>query len=154
MDAGALCDRFHALLSEAVTLYDDALPVLTALSGRFSLGIASNALSRYQRARVAALGIPMDRVFLSEEMGCVKPAPAFFLRAAQTAGVPPQDCLMVGDSLTSDIAGAVGAGMRACWLNRTGRPLDGSCAPDYTIDSLWELLNLDIIKEEICHDRL
>ena len=148
MEADALYERFNAFMADAVTLYDDALPVLSALQSRFTIGSASNALASSLRARVAAMGIPIEHVFLSEEMGCVKPARAFFEGAARAAGVAPGDCLMVGDSLTSDIAGAAGAGMRTCWINRTGRPLTGGCTPDYIITSLSELMDLDIIKGE------
>lgn len=46
----------------------------------------------------------------------------------------------VGDSLTSDIAGASNAGLGAAvWLNRTGAVLADGVRPDYEIALLTEL---------------
>ena len=134
-----LGSRFTALMADEVTLYDDALPVLRALHGRYVLCAASNALIESQRPRLQGLAEWIDHVFLSEEMGLVKPDPAFFARAAREVGQAPGDCLMVGDSLTSDIAGAAAAGMRTCWLNRKGRENPGPVRPDFVIRSLHEL---------------
>jgi len=51
--------------------------------------------------------------------------------------------LMVGDSLSSDIQGAVNFGIDSCWLNESGRPApqDGP-RPTYWISSLAELRNI------------
>jgi HAD-hyrolase-like len=46
----------------------------------------------------------------------------------------------VGDSLATDVAGAVAVGIRSVWLNRTGRQLAPSDPrPDSEITSLREL---------------
>lgn len=107
-DENALYELFGRYLGEAVTLYDDVLPVLKMLKGYFVLCAASNALSDCQRPRLRAMGIRFDHIFLSEEMGTIKPAQAFFRKAAQAAGCETAECMMVGDSLSSDIAGAKG----------------------------------------------
>ena len=60
-----------------------------------------------------------------------KPAPALFLEAAASLGLPPADVLMVGDDVDSDVNGALAAGLGAV-LVRTGkyRPGDeGRIAP-------------------------
>ena len=77
-DENALYELFGRYLGEAVTLYDDVLPVLKMLKGYFVLCAASNALSDCQRPRLRAMGIRFDHIFLSEEMGTIKPAQAFF----------------------------------------------------------------------------
>lgn len=143
----ALGRRFAALMAEAVTLYDDALPALRALHGRFALCAASNALTESQRPRLRSLEGLLDHVFLSEEMGLVKPDPAFFAHAARAAGARPDECLMVGDSLVSDIAGAASAGMHTCWLNRAGRALSGGTLPESEVRSLRELVNLPLLSD-------
>ena len=154
----ALGRRFAALMAEAVTLYDDALPALCALHGRFVLCAASNALTESQRPRLRSLEGLLDHVFLSEEMGLVKPDPAFFAHAARAAGARPDECLMVGDSLVSDIAGAASAGMHTCWLNRAGRAPSSGVLPEGEIRSLRELVNLPLLSDSknggTCHDRL
>lgn len=146
MEVDALRVRFGELMGQAVTLYDDALPALSALKGRFVLAVASNAIAASQRARVRSAGLPVEHQFFSEEMGCIKPMPQFFEKAVRDMGLAPQECLMVGDSLGSDVAGAAAVGMKTCWLNRGVILSRGTATPDYTIQSLHQLLDLDILK--------
>lgn len=48
----------------------------------------------------------------------------------------------MGDSLTNDVAGAQGAGVRPVWLNRDGRENATGVQPDFEITSLTELLGI------------
>ena len=153
-DENALYELFGRYLGEAVTLYDDVLPVLKMLKGCFVLCAASNALSDCQRPRLRAMGIRFDHIFLSEEMGTIKPAQAFFRKAAQAAGCETAECMMVGDSLSSDIAGAQKAGMKTCWINRVGRALSGEIQPDAVIQNLHQLLEIKEIREGFQNDRI
>ena len=45
-----------------------------------------------------------------------KPDPAIYQPALASLGVPTHRVLAVGDSLRTDIAGAVSAGLAACWV--------------------------------------
>jgi len=47
--------------------------------------------------------------------------------------------LMVGDSLTSDIAAGNNAGFATCWFNRHGTEVPAS-APTMTVGALHEIL--------------
>jgi FMN phosphatase YigB (HAD superfamily) len=51
-------------------------------------------------------------VVSSADTGFRKPHPAMFLRAAAAAGVPPQACLMIGNSEDNDILPACSLGIR------------------------------------------
>ena len=153
-DENALYELFVQYLGEAVTLYDDVLPVLKMLKECFVLCAASNALSDCQRPRLRAMGIRFDHIFLSEEMGTIKPAQAFFRKAAQAAGCETAECMMVGDSPSSDIAGAQKAGMKTCWINRAGRALSGGIQPDAVIQNLHQLLEIKEIREGLQNDRI
>ena len=81
------------------------------------------------------------RVYISEDIGVIKPLSAFFSRILDDLGARPGQCLMIGDSLESDVAGAKGAGIDSCWLNADGRPC-GNVRPDYIVRGLGELLPL------------
>lgn len=141
MQPDALYERFIQLMSGAATLYDDVLPVLQALSKRYTLCIATNAIQRIQLTRLDCLKPYISHIFCSEAMGMVKPMRGYFDEICRITGVPAANCLMVGDSLSSDIAGAAGAGMRSCWVNRAGRTNKAGILPDYTITTLTELLH-------------
>ena len=45
-----------------------------------------------------------------------KPDPAIYQPVLQELGLPPDQVLAVGDSLRTDIAGATGVGLAACWV--------------------------------------
>jgi HAD superfamily hydrolase (TIGR01459 family) len=45
-----------------------------------------------------------------------KPDPAIYQPVLQQLGLPPEEVLAVGDSLRTDIAGAVGVDLAACWV--------------------------------------
>ncbi len=103
-------------------LYDDVHDVLPALAARgLELGVISNshrsleaftahfALDRYVRTHVSA-----------HPARYMKPHPSIFEAALTAAGVSAGEALMVGDSLSHDVHGALGAGLRAVWLRRSG----------------------------------
>jgi putative hydrolase of the HAD superfamily len=50
----------------------------------------------------------------------MKPHPSIFEAALASAGVAAPEAVMVGDSLKADVHGALGAGLRAVWLRRSG----------------------------------
>ena len=55
-------------------------------------------------------------------------------------GNPPKaEVLMIGDSLSSDIAAGVGFGVDTCWFNPAGITLDGGPQPTFTVADLSEI---------------
>ncbi len=71
-----------------------------------------------------------------------KPAVPFFMAAVERLRLPPNEIVMVGDDIVTDIAGAQQAGLKSL-LVRTGkfRPsdLEGSITPDAVLNSVREL---------------
>lgn len=67
----------------------------------------------------------VDDLFVSAELGLTKPDPAAFQAVLDACGAEAAETVMVGDSLASDVEGALAAGIRAVWLNR-----HGTAAPD------------------------
>mmetsp|Transcript_8775 Transcript_8775/g.10040 ORF Transcript_8775/g.10040 Transcript_8775/m.10040 type:complete len:232 (-) Transcript_8775:2720-3415(-) len=54
----------------------------------------------------------------AETAGAAKPNELPFLQVLDLTGASAEEVVHVGDSLTSDVTGAVNAGMRAVWVNR------------------------------------
>ncbi len=72
-----------------------------------------------------------------------KPDRAIFNLALERVGATAQEAMHVGGSLSSDVAGALGAGLTAVWLNRSGESRDKiQPEPHYEINSLAELPGL------------
>ena len=78
--------------------------------------------------------------FISEEIGCQKPQAAFFDYVREH--IPDWDAdstLVVGDSLSSDIQGAIDYNLDSCWYNPNYAPYTLSQACTYEIHSFDEL---------------
>lgn len=121
---------------------DGATKILSQLSGVLPLAVITNGPGDIQRDKLALAGFqPYFALFLSsQEFGAGKPDPRIFQHAVEKLGVLTDAAIHVGDSLSTDIAGANAAGVTSVWLNRKGlmrTPLDP--VPDYEISSLSQL---------------
>lgn len=134
--------QFLKMLERPAILCEGAEQVLSALAGKYVIGIATNAISVLQRPRLQSVAKWVNRVYISEEVGFIKPLPQFFVHILEDLGVKKEDCLMVGDSLSSDVAGANASGIDSCWLNRKGRENKSKHVPTYEIHRLTDLLGL------------
>ncbi|MFP5379678.1 MAG: HAD family hydrolase [Vicinamibacteria bacterium] len=103
-------------------MYDDVGPVLRELAARaLTLGVISNSHRSLDafKDHFALNGI-IHAAVSSAVHGYMKPHPSIFERALADAGVRASEAVMVGDSLKADVEGALGAGMRAVLLRRSG----------------------------------
>jgi len=82
--------------------------------------VVTNNTVQEQVEKIAFLGLEaaVDLLVTSEEVGVAKPDPRIFRTALERAGVAPTESVMVGDSWSSDIEGALSADLRAVWFNR------------------------------------
>ena len=62
---------------------------------------------------------------ISEEVGHAKPHPAMLYRALEMADCAPQDAIVMGDSVTADIAAANAAGMESILFTEGQEPPQG-----------------------------
>ena len=107
----------------------EALAVFTRLSERYETCIATNGLTVMQTARLKEFLPHAAAVFISQEVGSVKPDKAFFTGMLSRLNASPSRCLFVGDSLSSDVAGCATVGMDCLWFNRSRRALPPGYAP-------------------------
>jgi HAD superfamily hydrolase (TIGR01549 family) len=135
-------DRYNAYRVKYFTLFPGAVDVLRALRERgMRLGIVTNGLSETHREKIALLQISeyFDAIFLSDEVGMVKPDPLLFAHACRTLGGAPARAAMVGDRYDRDIRGALEAGLFAIWLNVRDEELPpGAQPPDATCATIAE----------------
>ena len=140
--ADRLAHRFDQLRIERVELFPDALPVLTALHGRYRMAIITNGFAETHDQKIARLELErfFDKVVLAGELEMAKPDPAVFHHAMTLLEVTAADSVMVGDRYDRDIEGAHAAGMRAIWLRCRGEQVPaGARQPEATIDSIGQL---------------
>ena len=139
-------ERFLYHLSRQGKLFDGAYAVLCALSkkkgGRYEIAVGTNGLSCIQEGRLQGIKGLVEEIFVSQALNAIKPLPAFFHGILKKLNASADECLMIGDSLSSDIAGANAVGMDACWFNPKGAALTGNAIPKYQITRLEELLTI------------
>jgi HAD superfamily hydrolase (TIGR01549 family) len=138
---GEVARRFGGFRAD--DLYPDALPALAALAAAgFGVAVMGNQPAS-RSAELRALGVEVDVLAMSEEIGASKPAPAFFAAVLERLGRPqPGMVAYVGDRVDNDVVPAAGAGMRAVWLRRGpwGRlQTDPGGAAHLVVDTLGEL---------------
>ena len=110
--------------------------------GTYKIVIATNGITPIQRGRLHRFKNLVHGVYISEELGFIKPLPPFFLKILQDVDVPIEKCLMIGDSLFSDVTGAKAVGMDCCWYNPDAIKNTTTIKPDYEIRSLEQLLDI------------
>ena len=142
------------------SLFHSAIPIkgaydlLDYLKGKYTLCVASNGphdqqLNRLEKAGMLSL---FSEVFTSGKIGFSKPSEEFFEYCMNTlihreelrqhGEILPSEVMMVGDSLTSDMEGAIKSGMKTCFFDRK-KSGKGSALPiDHTIHDLQELRDI------------
>lgn len=102
--------------------FDDVAPTLEVLSRLgVSIAILTNGDRDQQLAKASTLGLPENvRVIVPADVGAAKPAAEAFIGACDAVGWEPHRVVYVGDNAEVDARGSRAAGLRACWLNRTG----------------------------------
>ncbi len=144
-DPVVMAEHFVWALGNFGELYDGAVEVLAACASRASLALITNGLSDVQRARLSRLGIAdyFDAIVISSEVGVTKPRPDIVeLAFAQLGGPDKRGAVMVGDSLTSDIAGGRNFGIDTCWYNPHGNRAEPGTEPTHEVGALHELTDL------------
>lgn len=108
--------RQHAVL------FPNTAETVRELAKHYQLGIISNGSRDVQHGMIGRFGLsgelPKERIFTSKKGEYRKPDPAIFLHALKSTSTSPPEAVMVGDSWTNDIAGALKCGMNAIWINR------------------------------------
>ncbi len=90
------------------------------------IAIVTNNIQSEQVAKLRRLNLEpfVDALVVSEAVGVSKPDAGIFSHALREVGAAAEAAVMLGDSWSADIEGAIGAGMRAVWFNprRGARP--------------------------------
>ena len=132
-------ERYAEGLRQSAVLMPRAMELLDALKGKYPLYGVTNGVVTTQTPRLAKSRLDQyfDHVFISEAMGCKKPEKEFFDKVFDAIGNPDRSrCIILGDSLTSDMQGGRNAGIATCFFGAdTGDP---RC--DYVIGDLREFL--------------
>ena len=143
VDAPAVAKTYETFLSQGHFFLPGAEEtVKQKLYGKYKLYLASNGTAVVQKGRMTSADLYpyFEESFVSQELGHNKPSKEYFEAAFdRIPGFDPAECLMVGDSLTSDILGGKNAGMRTVWVNPNHKIAPETIKPDYEIELLADL---------------
>ena len=145
-------DDFIRTMSVNGVLMDGALEFVRRVKENISdsrIYIASNGATINAKGRIASTGLDryIDGLFISEDMGVTKPDAAFFDLCLNRIGEPKSTCIMIGDSLSSDMLGAKNASLDSVWFMPSGNIEEAMTAYDInycasSFDELYDILKM------------
>lgn len=123
-------------------LMPHALETLDYLSDLYSLTIITNGFEDIQRIKILSSKIEsfFDHIVTSQKAGYKKPSPEIFHYAMTMNSIDSTACIMIGDNLLTDIAGAKNASIDTVLFNPEG--VEHEAAVNHEISSLKELCTL------------
>ena len=117
------------------------IEVLEQLNKDYNLHIITNGFLEVQNIKIDNCGLRnyFKQIIISEEHGLTKPHKEIFRLGERLAKTSADNCIMIGDNWVSDIEGAIGAGWKAVYLNKSPKEKH----PDVSfISSLQQLKNI------------
>ena len=137
----------------ATRVLPDALPAIDVVR---AAGVRVGVLSNYSYLLplvLDQLGLSslLDPVVFSAAVGAEKPDSRIFDAAASAVAAELSDCVLIGDDLVNDVAGARRCGMPVVWIARDGTPAppgvatarDLADAARMAVAPGWRTLSLD-----------
>ena len=150
LDPLTVNDDFIRTMSVNGVLMDGALEFVARVKRNIPgarIYIASNGATVNAKGRIASTGLDryIDGLFISEDIGVTKPDAAFFDICLERIGEPKSSCIMIGDSLSSDMLGAKNASLDSVWFMPSGNIEEAVKAYGITycassLDELFEIL--------------
>jgi putative hydrolase of the HAD superfamily len=122
MESAAFSKAYLNSAPQGSAIKPGCIETLTYLSRKYRLHIITNGFIESQAIKIDAAKIRhfFDQVIVCEEHALVKPESAVFQLAQHLSGAKAEECVMIGDSLESDIEGALRAGWQAILFDEEG----------------------------------
>ena len=138
---GVLFEKlFRQNLRQCAVREPGAERMLRYLSERYPIYVASNTVIDQQVNRMIIAGFHqyITAYFTSDAIGYAKPSREFFVYCLKhLPAIKPEEMVMIGDSLTADIAGAARCGIKTIWYDKYGKNIPD--AADWRITDLAEI---------------
>lgn len=136
-------EKYLSLLGEGGNTLEGAAELCRELKEKgYDLYIVTNGVANTQKKRLTKSGLLpfFTEVFVSETVGHQKPKKEYFDYVLSHIKEKDIDkIILVGDSLTSDIKGAMNVGLKSVWLNLKGQDLPEEYKPDYVISDVRDV---------------
>ena len=143
--AQGLSDLYMSNLAHQAQLFDGALEMVEKLSKKYRLFIITNGVKSTQDGRFGISPITkyFEKIFISEVIGFEKPHKEFFNAVASgIEGYNPEKAIVIGDSLSSDIKGAINSGLDCIWYNPQKKNAPEGWNITHTVVNFEEILEI------------
>lgn len=139
-----LSNEFQKQRRKIHNVFDDAEPNLIELNKKYTLALVTNGASDLQREKIEGSGLAkyFDEIVIAGDVGIRKPEPEIFNIVLNRIGTKPDETIMVGNDLESDIEGAQKIGIKFVWLNRNKEKNQSNIKPDYEVNTINEIQNI------------
>lgn len=145
-DSMTVNNYYLSLLSQGGNTLPGAVDTVRTLKEKgLELYIVTNGIAATQAKRLERSGLMpyISDVFVSEVIGYQKPRKEYFNYVLENISEKDKDkIILAGDSLTSDIKGAMNAQIPCCWLNLFGESLPEEYRPDCIITDIRDIVGL------------
>lgn len=134
---------FRHALNESAIPVAGAYELLEYLHGKYILCAASNGPYDQQLHRLELAGMKkfFSYFFISEQIGASKPSEEFFARSFEILNdgrekpIMPGETIIIGDSMSSDMAGGKAFGMKTCYFSN-GKAAADNIGVDHIVGRL------------------
>ena len=137
--------EYQIRLGDTICFCDDSYELIKSFKDRVKQYAVTNGTKIAQDKKLVKSGLIdlFDDIFISEEVGYEKPDIRFFEHVwAKIGAYRPDEVMIVGDSLTSDMQGGNNADIVCCWYNPKKVPNTKNLKIDYEIEDLNEIKTL------------
>ena len=144
-DINSFNDDYENGIADKIFYNENSIDVITALKGRYKQYAVTNGSFSVQSVRLEKSGFDklFDGVFISDCVGWDKPSIEYFSYVLEHIEPCRKDeILIVGDSLTSDMKGGNGIGIKTCWYNPLKKENSNGAHIDYEIRSLNDIYGI------------
>lgn len=148
ISAKEVSEKYLYELSCSSFSYSGAKELCEELSNRgINLYIITNGhtITQTKRLKNADFIKYIKKTFISEKIGYQKPNKEYFDYVLNEINADENECIIIGDSLSSDIKGGINSGIDTCWFNPKNKDNTGSIIPTYTVNTFSQII--DILKE-------
>ena len=121
--AAACANLFRTASRDYVRPYPHTMETLRTLrENGCRLFLLSNAQRIFTMPEIEMFGLQelLDGIFISSDYGMMKPEPAFLEKLLTAEGLDPEETVLAGNEIESDVAAAVRGGIRSILLNTFG----------------------------------
>ncbi|MFV0417788.1 MAG: YjjG family noncanonical pyrimidine nucleotidase [Dysgonomonas sp.] len=137
-------DDYIERIMKKEAIVEGAIELLEYLKPKYKMHILSNGFTEMQYTKMESAGLSLnyfDNIILSDKVGVNKPHPDIFKYTIKKTGARPNEIIMIGDNILTDIKGAYDSCIDQIWYNPESKPSE-EFEPTHTVRKLSEIKDI------------